>query len=615
MLRSPLDSPTTAHLALRLGAPVAGVLAMASLAAYQVDPLAAAETAYLALAAGAVLVAAAGVAPRSGACAWLGTALVVTVVWALPAGAARGAAALALAAATLTLAAFGRRGPEPARALLAPGPAVALAVGLQALLRGGELLGSGSLLRTAVVFVAFPAAGAAALIVLGRLRGPGRALLAGAAVLALGPGFRPATLTALAALAAGPVLLAKVDARDRTWAGRPAARLAALALLAAPFAWAPRAAGVAAAAGFALGLAPGPEAEAGGRGFAAGLRAGWASALVGAAALALAALAPGRGPAESLGLAALVPLAVPALALAGGRRWGVALAALALALAAGRAVAVDGALAAPGALAAFALPEPRGGWRPAIPLRVQAAWSCALLGLAALLGAYPWLRPDPLAAALGLLGLPVTWWSALAVMAAAALLVVAASVAYGPAGSPERGRTEPLAALTAGLVFALLIAGLPAAGSPLLAGQALVLDREHPGWSVAVPASGRAAGSRSLTLVLDSALANAAGLPRGTPVATVRLRSRRGPDRVRTLRLGEETGEWAADRPDLAGRAAAAPAPWLSWVAAEGRYFGRRYRAVVRLVPAGKPEILEVALRPDLPPDVALTLFQVEARP
>ncbi len=625
MPRSPLDSPTTAHLALRSGAPVAGVLAMLSLAAWQRDPMAAAETAYLALAAGAVLVAAAGVAPRSGAHGGLGAALVVTAVWALPAGPARGAAALALAAGTLAVAAFGRRGPAPARELLAPRAAVALAIGLQALLRGGDLLGTGSLLRTAAVFVAFPAVGAAALIVLGRLQGPSRALLAGAALLALGPGFRPATLTALVALAAAPVALGRVPG----WT-RPGARIAALALLAAPFAWDPRAAGVAAAAGLALALAPGRDPEGEEPGFARSFRGGWAPALVGAAALALAALAPGRGFAESLELAALVPLAVPALALAGGRRWGVALAALALALAAGRAVAVEGALAAAGALAAFALPEPGGSRRPAASVRVrapvqvqvqvQAVWSCFLLGLTALLSAFPWLRPEPLAAALGLLGLPVTWWSALAVMVAAATLGVAAGVAHGRAGAADRDRPgAPLAGLTAAVVLALLIASLPAAGSPLLAGEALVLDRDQPRWAVELSAAGQAAArmtdGRHFRLVLDSALANAAGLPHGTPVATVRLRSARGPDRVWTLRLGEETEEWAAARPGLALGRPASAVPWLSWVAADGLFFGRRYRTVLRLAAPGRPELLEVALRPDLPPEVALTLFQVEVRP
>ncbi len=629
MPRSPLDSPTTAHLALRLSAPVAGILAMAALAAFQVDRVAAAETAYLALATGAVLVAAAGAAPRSGAYGWLGTALVVAAVWALPAGPGRGAVALALAAGTLAVTGFGRRGADPARALLAPARAVALAIGLQALLRGGDLLGAGSTLRTAVIFVAFPVAGAAGVIALGRLQGPVRALLAAAVVLALGPGFRPATLSVVAALVAAPVVLGRVAG----WAGRPGPRLAALVLVAAPFAWDPRAAGAAAAAGLALALAPGPEAGAAAPGLVRSLRAGWAPALVGAAALALAVLLPGRGAASSLELAALVPLAVPTLALAGSRRWGVAVAALALALASAHAVTVEGVLAAPGALAVFALAAPREPRRAAapgsipipIPIQIQAAWSCSLLALAGLVAAYPWLRPRPLAAALDLLDLPRTWWGGLIVMAGAAALaaaahLVAARGAHGPTGSPEARRPgAALAGLTAAIVFALVIASLPAAGEPLLAGQALLLDRDHPRWSVEVPAAGgtasRTAGGGAFTMVLDSALANAAGLPRGAPVATVRWRDGRGPDRVRTLRLGEETGEWAADRPDLATARAASPAPWLSWVAADRGFFGHRYRTLEHLaVPRGRHR-LEIALRPDLPPEVTLTLFHLEVRP
>jgi hypothetical protein len=650
MPRSPLDAPTTAQLALRLSAPVAGVLAMVSLAAFQVDRVAAAETAYLALAAGAVLAAAAGLAPRSGATSAVGTALAVAAVWLLPAGPGRGAVALTVAAGTLAVAAMaaaaslGRRGPEASRAFLASGPAVAMAVGLQALLRGGELLGSASILRTAIVFVAFPVVGAAAVLALARLQGRRRALLVAAAVLALGPGLRPATLTALVALVAGPVALGRGSGRggDRAeaWLRRPAARLAALALLAAPFAWDPRAAAAAAAAGLALGLAPGPEhGEEPDPRRPAGLLAArvlggsWAPAAVGAAALALAAVAPGGSPSpgflpswsQSLELAALVPLAVPSLALAGGRRWGIALASLALALAAGRAVAVEGALAAPGALAACALPERRELRRPA--WAAQAAWSGSLLALAALLGAYPWLRTDPLVAVFERLRVPVTWWGALVVMSGGALLVALVDLVRerardrvrargGPSEPPLwSGGPAPTIVTTVALVFALLIAGLPVAGSPLLGDEALVLDRAHPEWTGTLPRAARARGGLGATVVLDSALANAAGLPRGTPVATVRLRSPRGPERVWTLRLGVETGEWAAGRPDLAPARAASPEPWLSWVAADGVFFGRRYRAVHRLEVPPEASRLEVTLRPDLPPEVALTLFHLEVRP
>jgi len=73
-------------------------------------------------------------------------------------------------------------------------PVLALAFGLQALLRASELLAPGSALRSVALFVGFPLAGAVAVLVLAGLHGRRRALLAAAAVLVVGPGFRPATV-------------------------------------------------------------------------------------------------------------------------------------------------------------------------------------------------------------------------------------------------------------------------------------------------------------------------------------------------------------------------------------------------------------------------------------
>lgn len=610
----------------RLAPPVAAVLALASLAAFQADPRAAAETAFLALAAGMTLLAAAAVSgaaaepadgPWPAAAAVAGSLLVTVAVWTLPAGPARGAVAMVLAAATL--AAAGLRW-LPGRAAHGGGAArvvaaVALAVSLQALLRSGELLGfaagPGEVLRSALVFAAFPLVGAAAVLALARLHGRRRALLAAAAVLLVGPGFRPATLAVLVALSAAPSLLRRdplaawrsPEADPSPGAGRArgagvAVRLGALALLAAPFAWDARAAGAALAAGLAGAAILDGERADGGR-FRLGL---WLPAAAAAAVLAVALALPGRPWEEAVPLAALVPLALPALALPERGRAPLALAALVLAAAAARGVLVEGALAAPAALAALAVPR-----RGAVAA-VQGAWSGALLVAASLLAAYPWLRPAPLPGALALFGLPAGLPGALAAVAGVALLS-GLGLLVGRSG--RAGGSEPAALRAAGAALAVLaLLRVPAAGAAPLDTPALILDGDRPAWTADL---GGGPGVRAV--VLDSSLANAAGLPEGTPVATLRLRSPGRPDRTWTLATGADTGEWAADRPDLRALRPPAPDPWLSWVAEEGAFFGRRYRTVLRPDEAASPDRLELRLRPDLPPEVVLSVFHLELRP
>jgi hypothetical protein len=149
--------------------------------------------------------------------------------------------------------------------------------------------------------------------------------------------------------------------------------------------------------------------------------------------------------------------------------------------------------------------------------------------------------------------------------------------------------------------------GLAGAGGPL------VLGEERPAWAAAL--GPRAERGRVRTIVLDSALANAAAVPHGTPVATLRLRDPDRADRLWTLRMGEETGEWAADRPDLRSQRPPAPEPWLSWVAEGGSFFGHRYRALRRLAEPVAARRVELSLRPDLPPGVELSVFHLELRP
>ena len=72
---------------LRVLVPLAGYAALTSLARFQVNPTAGAETAYLAFIAAGVLLAIGALAVRPELEAGLATLLAVTIVWVLPAGA------------------------------------------------------------------------------------------------------------------------------------------------------------------------------------------------------------------------------------------------------------------------------------------------------------------------------------------------------------------------------------------------------------------------------------------------------------------------------------------------------------------------------------------------
>ena len=97
------------------------------------------------------------------------------------------------------------------------------------------------------------------------------------------------------------------------------------------------------------------------------------------------------------------------------------------------------------------------------------------------------------------------------------------------------------------------------------------LDRERPALEIATAAGPLA------QLTVESLTGHSAALTAGTVVATVRIVRRDGVVERWPLRLGAETGEWAARRPELAG--ALVPAAWRCWVPASGSTFGQSYRA------------------------------------
>lgn len=161
-------------------------------------------------------------------------------------------------------------------------------------------------------------------------------------------------------------------------------------------------------------------------------------------------------------------------------------------------------------------------------------------------------------------------------------------------------REEPLKAM--------LGVRLPSLGTSLLPPETSVsLDAANPAWQADLPRQSAA------SVVLESALSNGAGLADGTPVATLLLTDGSGRTTERTVRAGEDTGEWAAQRPDVARSARLrSPAPWITWIA--GDFFAQRYRLRWDLPIPDRYARVRIERSPDLPPDVAFAIHQVEIR-
>jgi hypothetical protein len=534
------------------------------------------ETAYLALLGGLVLAGAALLAPprRNG---WpSGGALLATVaLWALPAGPPRGATLGAVLVATLLGAGW-----ERVRRAEIPLAATALgfaggALALQALLRAGELLpaylaaaGAAALARLLVP----PLLAGGALALLARRHGIAATITAGmAGALAAGG------LTATAAL---PLLaLAAVDGwRDDAANGGAARRattvIAGMAVLALT-ALRPAAGGLALAAAAAWRLPP---------------RWRWLPAALPL----LVGLATGADPRRLHGAALLLVLLpfAPVIAARRGRLAGELVATLlpALLLAGGGALL----LPAPAGLAAAAIWLALAIADDAVAGGLQRGWLGALVAASLVASSYPWLRPEPLLAALPLLGLTTDWGAAAALVAAAALLVLAAL------GASRR----VAGALLAGAVVVAAIVALPSPVSQALPPGGVELVAGSPPWS------GPVAGPvKELRLV--STLAEAAGLAAGTPVVIASLEQDGRPLGAWTLRAGTDTGEWAAARPDVAGGIARGPI-WWSWVPPAGDFFAHAYAASwtpARPLPASTLRFERAA---GLSPEVRVSLLRAE---
>jgi hypothetical protein len=408
---------------------------------------------------------------------------------------------------------------------------------------------------------------------------------------------------------------------------------AAVAALLAPFAWQLTIPALAAAAALLVGgrlLAAVPVAA------AAVAAALWLP------------LQPWGSARDVLGLALLLlpflPWSLGDVAVQRPRRAVAAAAGVLLAVAAARCAPPE-ALAAPLGFLALTLAGPQRDPRHALPaerrnvLVLQGMWSGVLLLAAAVVAAYPWLRPSPAGTVLAAAGLEPGGWAGIWVAAAAFLL----AALPGPARLAHRGRAAPdapagpreYAGSAAVLALLLVLPSLPGSpGRTLLGSPGALLTAGAP--RVEVPlAGGREAAAapppRSATalpepppvqavgvseLLLDGNLVHAAGLDDGVPAATVTLFAEGAPVASWELRTGDDLAEWAARRREVAELLAhEPPEPWVSWVAPDGDYFGQTYRARHRLAAPAAADRLVVERHAGLPPEVAVHVQRLESWP
>lgn len=548
---------------------LAAFVAIQVLAGVVTEPVGAAESGFLSLLAGGVLAAIAVVAPRPAWEVGWTAILAVTAIWIVGYGPHRGAVVTLLLLAALAVAAARAGG---AALLGSPGRSVALALGLQLMLRCDLLLPPLLDPRTLVSVLVLPAVAGGALHVLARRFGAPAAWIGGAAVVVLAPGWNVTVTLALASLAAGVTLA------DRSLAALP--RVAALATLAVPPVWDP-ALGTLFVIGALTFLVKG--------------RVSWLLTLAGIAVLAF--VPPTRFGIELLELWIVGLVLVPALLVgsAGGRHLVLrgAFLGLVAAMIEGDPEVLAGALA----LAALGV-RGTGGIGAA-----QSAWGGGWVLVTAPLAGYPWMREEPLAAARELLGLGEVWLAL-----AAAVIVVAAGWALG-AGERRWQARSPAVVVAVAMALALLRTA-PASVLVPIDFEPVTLDSGRTLWLQRFPAREISGG------VLDTHLIHGADLAPGSRVATVRLRGTEG-ELLGTwdLLAGLDTAEWAASRPDVAGKPGfRAPDPWLAQVIPGSDFFAQRFRARFHLDEPFAVSTIAIHRDPDLPPDTELVIYRVELR-
>jgi len=258
-------------------------------------------------------------------------------------------------------------------------------------------------------------------------------------------------------------------------------------------------------------------------------------------------------------------------------------------------------LPTPGGLAAAAAALALAMNDAGTPASLQRGWLGVFLALAALAAGYPWLRSPPLDAALAVLGSPAVSAGRAALLTAVALLGAAALLWV----TAKRVSVRVAAAMLALGVAAAALTAMPRATRNVSPVEGTVLRADLTEWSTALRG-----GSVSHVRVLSS-LADAAPLSAGTAVATLSLERAGRPLAAWTLRVGKDTAEWAADRPDLRGVAAAGPI-WWSSLPPPGSFFAHAYTSTWQLSHPVTATGIRVVRDPALPPAVTLSLLRVE---
>lgn len=549
---------------------MAAFLATSAIASVEMDPVASAEGRFLALLIGGVLACLSVLVPLQGRdLPW--TALLVTAaMWGVGHGPHRGALVTLLLLIGLCVAAV--RSVRLDGILSSPGQGVALAMGLQFLVRSDLLLLPLLDARTLVSLLALPLVLGWAFFLLARYFDPKSVALAGGAAFVLSPGWNVTVTLAVSSLALGRLI---ADRERPSWLRG----LAAMTLV-IPVLWNP---------------ALGTLFVIGGLTFLVEGRASW---LLSAAAISVLVWDPPSRVGEDLfAFFSRVVILVPALVMAPRKGRHLILRGGFLASVAGLSGGGPEVLAGGLILAVLGLEK-------SDDPRMQQAW-IVLLGFGtALLASYPWIREDPLQNFLELLGIG-PWRVALV----AALAVV--NVGGLVLGFWRRRWPAPRPALVLALMtFLTLVSRVPTPVLVPISFEPVVLTADRPVWTESFSPREVAGG------VIDSHLAHGDGLELGTWVATVRLR---GPNRELVgswdLLAGIDTAEWAAGRPDVARRPGfQAPEPWLSLMTRERTFFSQRFRARFRSVESLDAATVIVRRNVNLPKEVVLTLYGLELR-
>ena len=229
---------------------------------------------------------------------------------------------------------------------------------------------------------------------------------------------------------------------------------------------------------------------------------------------------------------------------------------------------------------------------------LQRVWITALALSTLLLAAPPWYRSPSLPSALARFGVEPGAWALVGLLVFAGLWVAS-----------RTQKRLSAAALAAGAIGLALILSAPRDSALLVHRQPVALTDAGPTWAHALSAPRTAR-----TIVLDTNFANSTSAVPGAVLARIRIRSADG-DQFKAIRIGEESGEWAVLRDDVAAiPGVAAPPGHLSWVDPSGTFFGQRYRMIWTLGEPTEIEEVELILEPGTPRGLVLTVFHLELR-